>query len=238
MEDILEELQLSPTEIKIYKLLISQGVLKAGDIARKIGAHRRNTYDGIERLISKGLVGYIKENNIKYFQATNPRIILQKLKEKYERFEEIVPSIEQELQRHEQKKETLFFRGKNGLKQVLLDVVSTGEEVCICATSEKVYNILTYFFPKIELLRKEKGIKQRMIFDVNTPQETRDNLKTLSNTQVKFIKNFNSSKAGKYIYGDNVAIILWKEEPFVILIREAEIAKAFREEFELLWNLN
>ena len=54
---------------------------------------------------------------------------------------------------------------------------------------------------------------------------------------IKYQKNFNSTQMSEYIYGDNVAIVLWSENPIGILIREQEIAKGYKEKFELIWNL-
>ena len=103
MEELLEELNLSPVEIKIYKLLISNGPQKAGDIARKIGSHRRNTYDAIERLISKALVSYIKENNLKYFQANDPHIILDRLQEKKQKLKTLIPKLQEDMSNWQEK---------------------------------------------------------------------------------------------------------------------------------------
>ena len=48
--------------------------------------------------------------------------------------------------------------------------------------------------------------------------------------------NLGSGVAATNIYSDKVAIILWsKENPFAILIKQREIAEAYRNYFEMLW---
>ena len=39
------------------------------------------------------------------------------------------------------------------------------------------------------------------------------------------------------IYGNNVALIMWREEnPFVILIHQKEVADNFRDYFDFIWS--
>ena len=61
--EYLEELGLTNAEAKIYIALLELGSSQAGKITEKTGIHRRTVYDAIERLIEKGLISYIKQNN-------------------------------------------------------------------------------------------------------------------------------------------------------------------------------
>src|SRR3989344_8340889 len=73
MHNVLGEFGLTENESKVYLTVLESGSALAGEITVKTGIHRRNVYDSIERLIKKGLMGYITINNKKYFKATNPR---------------------------------------------------------------------------------------------------------------------------------------------------------------------
>ena len=77
MEQILEELGLTQNEAKIYLCLVNKGQLSAGRITQFTAIHRRNVYDSLDRLIQKGIVGYIKENNLKLYTAANPKQLLK-----------------------------------------------------------------------------------------------------------------------------------------------------------------
>ena len=68
---LLEDLNLTTLETKIYELLVVRGPTPAGEVARRIGSHRRNVYDAIDRMVNKGFLAYIKQNNLKYFQIQN-----------------------------------------------------------------------------------------------------------------------------------------------------------------------
>lgn len=238
MEEIFEELGLTVLEIKIFKFLLDNGPSIVGDIARKTGIHRRNSYDALERLIQKGLVNYIKSNNVKYYEPSSPNIVLDKLKARVKEWEELVPEIEKKQQLWGEKKETLFFRGMSGLKNIFFDQIEVCEEVLMFGATKDASSVVKYFFPRYHLLRKENKIKIRMLLDTeakNTP--VKGIVSKLPFHKTKYIENFNSTNVAKYVYGNNVAIITWDEEPYGILIRNGEMAQSFRDEFELLWGL-
>src|SRR3989338_9820948 len=90
MERTLEELGLTKTESKVYLCLLRKGSIPIGSITKDTGIHRRTIYDIIERLIEKGLVNYILNNDIKYFEAIDPERLLDILKEKEEKIKSIL----------------------------------------------------------------------------------------------------------------------------------------------------
>ncbi|MCA9495408.1 MAG: hypothetical protein KC589_00560 [Nanoarchaeota archaeon] len=240
MDEILESLGLTKQEINVYKTLLDNGPLFVSSIAQKTGIHRRNIYDCLERLGKKGLVGYIKENNKKSYSVLNPKIILEKLEKRKESFEEILPEILNKYNVKNEKKETLFFRGKEGLKQIFEDQLIVEKEILINGANSNVEETLKYFFPRYNRIRKEKKIKCRIIFDESFKNEKNvlAQLKKIPLSKIKFISNFNKTPTSQYIYGDNVAIVVWSENPLAILIRQKEIAQNFKDSFELMWKLD
>src|SRR3989344_2207802 len=83
--EVLQEFGLSNTEAKIYLALLELGKSKAGAITKKSTVNRTNVYDALERLIKKGLVSYVSENNKKVFGAVGPQRLQEILKDKQER---------------------------------------------------------------------------------------------------------------------------------------------------------
>lgn len=238
METLLAELGLTPLERAIYGMLLEHGSAGASTISQKTGIHRRNVYDCIERLIQKGLVGYIKENNRNVYSITNPETILHKLQQRERSFAALLPDLLHQYRAGTEKKETLFFRGKAGLKLIFEDQIREGKEVLVNATTTKVDQVLTHFFPKYQLLRKEHIIPTRMLFDAkHATLQNRKELAQLPLAKVRFIKEFNKSPMSQYLYGNNVAIVVWSNTPIAILIRQHAIAQGFRQNFEVLWRM-
>jgi sugar-specific transcriptional regulator TrmB len=234
---LLEDLNLTTLETKIYELLVVRGPTPAGEIARRIGSHRRNVYDAIDRMVNKGFLAYIKQNNLKYFQIQNPTKILDGLKQKQSDWEKIIPEIQENMKQWEDKKETLFFRGEAGIKQLFLEMAESKDEILIESTSKDPETIIKYFFSKYEKLKQENKIKSKMIFDKTTSKSVKDKIKELKNTKIKFVENFNNSVVSQYIFANNVATVLWlDEEPSVIVVRGSENADFHRTKFNLIWN--
>lgn len=238
MDEILEELGLTVLEVKIYKYLLQIGPSIAGTIARKTGIHRRNAYDALERLIKKGLVSYIKENNTKQYEANNPQVVLDQLNSRKSEWEDLMPKLHAQMEGWSDKKETTFFQGIDGLKHIFWDQLDVAEEILVHATGVDVTSIVKYFFPKYQLIRKEKKIPTRMLFDKEYKKEVAATaISKLPLSKRRFIEEYNTTNVSKYIYGDNVAIVYWADEPSAILIRGKEYAESFRKEYELLWKL-
>src|SRR3989344_4853867 len=129
MEKALNSLGLTETEAKVYIVLIKNGCSQIGLIAKNTGVHRRTIYDTMERLIEKGLVSYISQNNIKSFEAVNPNRLLDILKEREENIKSALTELQALYKGTKEKKETLFFRGKESLKTVFDDQINIGKEI-------------------------------------------------------------------------------------------------------------
>src|SRR3989344_7245931 len=85
---ILKQVGLTDTEIKVYLALLSVGSTSAGHLVEETGLYRKNLYDALNKLIDKGLVTYVIENKIKLFQAKNPENLEKYLDEKKAKIEE------------------------------------------------------------------------------------------------------------------------------------------------------
>jgi len=233
-EKLLKEIGLTDIEIKVYLILLKEGSSLAGDITRNTGIHRRSVYDAIERLVEKGLVSYIKTNNRKYFEAVDPERLLEILKEKEDNLKTILPELKTLKNISKEKKETLFFRGKQALRTVFDDQISIGKEISIFGDAVNVNEILKYYFPRFDKERIRKKIYVKIIFDNSA--KLNKQLKKIPLSKIKFINKGNSGSASTYIYGDNITIVTWSENPTAILIREKAVAEGFRSYFDFIWN--
>ena len=109
---ILEDAGLTNTEAKVYLMLVKAGSSLAGNISRETGIHRRSVYDAVERLIEKGLVSFITTNNRKYFQAEDPKRLMDMLKEKEDTLGMAMPELDALMRSAPESKETAFYKGR------------------------------------------------------------------------------------------------------------------------------
>lgn len=232
---ILEEIGLTASEAKIYLNLLEKGASLAGTISRNTGIHRRSVYDAIERLIQKGLVSYIKSNNRKYFEAVDPERLIEILRKKEEDIRDALPELKLLQTMSEEKRETLFFRGKAALKSAFEDQLNQGNEVLIMGATTKAVDIIPYYFPHFDKNRVKKKIKIRVLF--NETERGHPYIKNMPLAEVRFVPKEVTSDTAVNIYGNNTCIVAWKPDPVAILIREAIITEGFRNYFEFLWKM-
>jgi sugar-specific transcriptional regulator TrmB len=234
---ILTQVGMTELEADIYSTLLKEGTCGAGELSKKTGIHRRNVYDCVDRMLQKGYISYIRENNRKRYVAAHPHVLQQKLVQRQKDFEQILPALLLQHDTISEKKETSVFTGKAGLRMIFEDQLTAGTEVLVNATTVDVEQVLSYFFPKYHLLRKEKRIATRMIFNEAYRKGHKRKLSSLPFCDVRYIENFNTSPMSQYIYGDRVAIVVWGDNPVGILIKEKAVADGFRQSFEILWKI-
>lgn len=225
----LREAGLTENESKVYLALVDLGPALAGQIARETGLHRRTVYDSVEMLIEKGLVGYIINNNRKLFQASNPNRLLEIIKEKQNILLPFVEELQQKYHTTKEAEETNFFRGKEGLKTVFEEQLES-KEILILGASPKAYEILQFYFKWYDKARKEKKIKARII-------ATDKRMKRIPLAEIKYLPEKYSNPVAVNIYNDKTAIILWAKEPVAIVIKNKEIANAYKTYFGLMWKI-
>jgi sugar-specific transcriptional regulator TrmB len=230
--DSLRALGLTEIEEKVYLTLLEEGPSLAGHISRKSGIHRRMVYDATERLIKKGLVSYILKNNRRLFEAVDPERLLQLAQEQEAAVKQTLPQLKLAYSLSKEKQETNFFKGHAGVKSVLEDEIREGKELLILAASPLAREMFTAYFHWFDVRRKQKNIKVQMLAD------SAHQFGKIPLAEVKYLPGLGSELTSTNIYADKIAIFFWnKEKPFVVLIKQKEIADAYRSYFSQLWKI-
>lgn len=228
-EKVLENLGFSPNEIKVYLTLNKQGSIPAGKISKLAKIDRSSAYNALKLLQEKGLVSYVMIGQVKWFQVTGPRRILDYLKEQEEEVKEILPHLQE---MHKSKKvegQIRLFKGIKGVKSVFLDIARTGKDNFAFGSEGQFSEKMPEFALQFDRLKKENKIKTQLII--------RKGRKELDNktTTYRYIPNIPESPAVTNIYGDKIAIIIWTDEPEAIIIENPAAAKAYKSYFDFMW---
>ncbi len=241
---ILEKIGLNKSEVNIYLALLKIGSCKVGRLTKEINYNRTTIYKALESLIQKGLVSFVLKENRKYFESTDPKNILQsikakeeKLKEEEKEIKEILPELNKLFETNKEELETSIFKGIKGLKSVFNNILQTlkaGDDYLAFGVSEHAQIFGSYFDEFNKTLKKNK-VKSKIIFD----ERAKKNIESCKKYgyEVKRLSKEFMSPAEINIYKNNVAIILWYKTPLAILIRGEEIAKSFKQYFNLLWKI-
>jgi len=229
----LEGMGLTKNQAKIYVSLIKLGEATAQQIMKESGLHRSRVYDSLENMQELGLVSYAVKDFKKYFQAIEPEKLIDFIEEKREAVKQIIP----ELKKIEgMKKEEIngeVYKGKEGLKTIHYEMIKEGKEICVLGAKGFIFSDMPYFIDNFERQRVSKKIKMRCLWDDETAKEKSKGQKLIEG---KVLPKGYDSNGVVNIFGDKVAIVLWKERhPSGFLINNKDIAYSFRKWFELLW---
>ena len=234
LREKLKSAGLTDNEALVYSILLEVGPKPAGTISKKTGLHRRVIYDVTDRLIQKGLIGYIIENGRKIFSASNPNRLLEIEMERKDKIEGALPEMLELFNSPKEKHggDTLFFKGKEGLKSVFEDQLSEEKEILIIGASEVAYEGLEFYFHWFDKKRVKEKIKTKIIFN----KDVEGKHPKIPLSEIRYLPEKYSSPMAINIYGDKIAIILWsKENPFAIVVKQKEIADGYRKHFEMIW---
>ena len=238
----LQDLNLTKNEIKIYTALLNLGSVPAGRITHETGLHRSRVYEGLNRLVEKGLVGFIKKGYVTFFEATATEKILDyldeekiRIEEKKKKIEKILPTVER-FRETKPTAEAHILQGIEGFKAMRRDVLKhAGNEHLLIGAISREDKVMPIFFQKWDKERIKKKIKLRILHKEGARGKYMTKLKLL---ETRFLPPSISNPAVINIYGDRVVNVLWKENyPLCFVMINKDIADAYKKYFELLWKI-
>lgn len=235
---ILKEIGLTETEIKVYLALLSLGATSAGKIVEETGLYRKNLYDALNKLVEKGLVTYVVEKKIKFFQPKNPENLMTYLDEQKAKVDEkkleiikLLPELNSKFTSITPEIEAEIYRGTEGIKTILKECLNHKEVLFIGATGD-VENRLPYFWPQYNKKREKLKCKWKLLLVHESKY------KPITKSQYYEYKVLPKMLSGLnviYIYGDYVANVLWLEKPIAFVTRHKTLADNYRKYFDFLW---
>lgn len=229
----LQQIGLNLNEAKVYLALLKLGQSQAGQISKEAGINRTTTYDSIDRLSEKGLVSYTFQANKKVFKPVNPAELLAQVKEREKTIQEVLPELNQIFHESKEKEESDIFKGRKGIRSILNDILNYKEYVAF-GSSGKFLEVMKHDFLLFQKQKKEKRIKARVILSEDSRKTEQVNA---SYSDFKYITNEFSAPTTTFVYGNNVVIIIWSENPIATLIKSKEVSVSYHSYFELLWRL-
>ncbi len=225
----LEKLGLTKAEIEVYLMLIREGSSTASRISEKTNLNRSHIYDILTKLTERGFVSVYEMNKVKYFSASNPDKIVDYLKDIESEVEKIMPELKQLKKIKKQEAKVQLFKGKDGLKTILKDIIHEKKDYIVFGDEKQVEAIFPIYFQQflrdVKNLRLKEKILTRKGFKI---------LKASQSSQVRYLGNEFFSPATTVVYGDKIVTFIWSIQS-ATLIEDKDVADSFRNYFEALW---
>jgi sugar-specific transcriptional regulator TrmB len=243
-QELFRSLGLAKNEARIYETLLRHGESGVGLISEKSGVHRRNVYDSLNRLLEKGLVLEIIESSENKYQASEPKKLLEIVQEKSEAIEQVLPDLEKLHFGSPVEYRVHTYRGKEGWKQYMRDIIKTGEPFySIGAKGGWLDPRIKSFFPSFLDQLKKKNIKTHHLFDYEAKTTGHPILKSVDKSY-RFLPKKYSTSSGIDIFGDHVNILhnltlgqigTDDDISFTVIINK-NLADSYRTWFQFMWD--
>lgn len=236
--ELLKELGLSDAEATVYLSLLELGPSLAGPIIKKAGLHRATTYQVLSRLEEKGLVSSVEEDGKHTFEPASPKRLLDVLREQERRLSEALPNLQALAEEGLGKQEVTVYRGLRGLRTALnrlLEEVGRNGTYCDFGVSGMLHDVMGPYWYTFQGTKKKLGITSYVIFN-HSLKKTNPKVLQEYHGKYRFYPEEHASLTDTFIYKDTVAIAIWTAKPpIVVVIRNADNAKSYKNQFWLMW---
>ena len=235
--EILEKIGLTKNQSLVYIALLKLGSATAQKIMSESGLHRSRVYFSLEKLQDFGIVSSVVKDYKKYFQAVPPQKLISFWNEKKEALEKIIPRLEQLDGMKKEEINASIYKGNEGLKTIHSEMLKEGKDVYVLGAKGLIFSVLQYFMPNFERERIRKKIKFIFIYDKKEVKHYQEQVIKRPLLTGKVFPSGLKSNSVVNIFGNKVAIVLWKEKhPTGFMIDNKDVAESFRKWFKLIYN--
>ncbi|HLC50448.1 MAG TPA: helix-turn-helix domain-containing protein [Candidatus Nanoarchaeia archaeon] len=232
----LEQLGLTKNQSIVYISLLKLGSTSAQNIIKESGLHRSRVYDSLEKLEDLGLASFVVKDFKKYFQAAKPEMLLEYLDEKKELVNQILPELKILEGTKKEAINAFIYKGKEGIKTIHSEMLKEGKDVYVLGAKGKIFTELPYFIPNFERERIKKKIKFSLVYDKKEFKEFEKETAKRKMFEGRILPKGFESNAVVNVFGNKVAIVLWKEYPSAFMIENRDVAESFRKWFNFIYN--
>jgi len=244
---VLEEIGFTRGEIKVYFSLLELGQITIGPLAKKSGVSPAKVYLIIEKLFSKGLCSSVIKSNTKYFEASNPKKIIEyldnkdkKIKQEKEEIRKLIPQIEIKQKLAGENPNAQVYQGFEGMRTLynqIIEILHENREDFIGFTlgeEEYSHKESEYFFDEYDTKRRALKIKTKLIGNIKQKTFMKKVSKSDKNISIRYV-DYNTP-TGLIIFGNSIAIINWQKTPMAFVIQSKQTADAYKRFFQDMWS--
>ncbi len=237
MKEILKEVGLTNNEVEVYLTLLKTGSVTVNTVAEKSGLHRQACYDALDRLLEKGFASFVIQNGKKHFQGVHPEKISEYIEEKREKFKSILPELLEISQIPREDTFVEVYKGKGVLRTLYHDIIheftkEPGEILLMGIDDRKFMDE-----DRIALIQHLKKLRKLNCHERVLISEDNHYFVDGKQTTYRHLPRHSFHPTPMEVYGNNFAIITWGNPNHIVIIRNKELADAYRRQFEVLWKI-
>lgn len=124
LQTVLQEYWLTSKQSDVFLVCLELGSAPASTIARKAGLKRVSTYNMLKDLQKQWLVSFFKKNNVNYYSASSPTLLVEKAQQKYESLKSSLPELLAIANIFDNRPKVEYFEWREAVEQQYYDLLS------------------------------------------------------------------------------------------------------------------
>jgi hypothetical protein len=199
---------------------------------------RTTTHEVLKLLSEKGLASCVIKSGVMWFEAADPKKLINILEEKKEKMLAILPELNRLKSSVTEKPRIEMYEGKEGLKTILNDIIESNCKEVLQLGSARIFEVLEFYFPHWIKSRVKHKIYTRILQEKTTFIKSLKEDDMTHFREIRYLPKDFRVNTHISIYGNKIAILTLKKENLIgVIISNFEIAETQRSLFETLWKL-
>lgn len=232
---VLKEYGLSEKEVQVYIALLPLGSINLQEIAKRIDLPRTTIYNTLNYLVAKGLVSFITNKGVRFYEAAEPIKLLEKLNEKKELLSSVLPKLESLKKSIKESSSVEIFQGSKGLFTILSDVFKKKQQTYYFGSYSLSKKVLKHQPEHFRTIRLDRKIPAKIVID-KYDEETFHKKEYKRITKMRFNDSLKDFPCMIFIYGKKVAFYTLKKDIIGVIISNEQVADAMKLVFDMYWN--
>lgn len=242
LKEKLGEIGLSEKEAGIYLAALELGETSIERISKKSKIRRTTVYDVIDSLKEKGLIGSILKNKKRFYFATDPRELEDKLEQKKNTLRSILPQLLSVTNLIDKKPRIKFYEEVEGIKEIYMDTLKYPDQPLWAWVTDEVFDVLDKEFTDYYVAKRVESKIFAYVITPNTPilknKYQPYDLKSLRKTKIDPAPTF-SVEVEINLYGNDKIGIMAFGEKIGLIIESKKLYNTLKNIFDVHWkNLN
>lgn len=230
LKDTFLHLGFTPNQAEVYKTLVEIGEAKVGELVSRTGFHWNIVNRALQDLVKRRLVYKTNKKGVAHYASANPQVLLAQYQQKLDLAQEAIDELKNV---QTGKPEVLVLTGEQGISDFLELLLQTKEYMNVMGVNyfwSKEYREL---YNKFEDRFVKKGIKRLILAN----PKNKEYIETIREAETRFLpKELSNSPLAISIFDDYVAQIISAKPNLIIVVKNKEIAKGYRDYFKFLWD--
>ena len=242
--EFLKKVGLTDGEVKVFTALNILGETTVGPITKESGVSKSKIYDILEKLISKGLAGYVFKDKSKHFFVNSPTTLIDyiakkenELKQTKKEVENIIPQLlAQRNSQNTQRVAEIYegFRGLKTIREELLNEMDEKDTLLVMGAPTIANELWEHWLLNFHKVRISKKIGMKILYNSDAKKYGVVR-KKMEYTTVKYLPKNITSLMWIDVFKNAIMFGIVLDKPIAFVVRSNEARQSLENYFNILW---